>query len=324
MTPPSGLLAFPLTPFTPQDAFDRDVFARHVEQQLEARCEVGGVSTPSAWFVACGTGEYGSLSIQEYRQVVRTAVEVIGGRAPVYAGAGAGAQVAREFAQAAQECGADGLLLLPPYLVGSTPAGLVEHIRYVASATTLPIVVYRRANAILDPAAAVALLDVPNVIGIKDGIGDIDSVSRMVAAIRTSGHARAATFGFLNGLPTAEVSASAYRAIGVDSYSSAVMSFAPDIAIAYYAALVSGDANACDALLEAFYLPLTRLRDRVPGYAVAVVKAGARLAGLPVGSVRPPLVDPSPEHIERLEQIIGQGRKALRGQSLSTMSVTRR
>ncbi|WP_129668455.1 5-dehydro-4-deoxyglucarate dehydratase [Phytoactinopolyspora endophytica] len=309
----SGVLAFPLTPFAPDDTLDRDVLARHLSEQLEARRDVNGSGTasPSAWFVACGTGEFSALSRDEYRDVLRTAVDVVGGQAPVYAGTGGGPRIAREFAGTAEECGADGLLLLPPYLVATTPAGMVNHIRYVASATALPVVVYQRANAMLDPASAVALLDIPNVVGVKDGIGDVDAMSRIVGAVRTSGHPRAAEFGFLNGLPTAELSAPAYQAIGVHSYSSAVLAFAPQIAVAYYEALTTGDAVTRDALLRRFYLPLTELRNRVPGYAVALVKAGARLSGLPVGPVRPPLVEPTAEHIEQLGQIIDQGSAVL-------------
>ncbi|GAA4459732.1 5-dehydro-4-deoxyglucarate dehydratase [Phytohabitans houttuyneae] len=300
-----GLLSFPLTPFTEDGKVNLAVLADHIERQLAAG--------PSGLFVACGTGEFTSLSTQEYRDVVGTVVRVAAGRAPVFAGTGGGPQLARDFAAAAAEAGADGLLLLPPYLVSSTPAGLVEHVRFVAEATGLPITVYQRGNAVLDPAAAVALLDVPTVVGIKDGRGDVSAMLQLVTAIRASGHPRAAEFGFLNGLPTAELSVQAYRAIGVDSYSSAVLCFVPDIATAFYRAVETGDSAATQALLAAFYLPFVALRDLVPGYAVALVKAGARLEGLDVGAVRPPLVDATPEHVERLAATIEAGRAALRG-----------
>ncbi|HEV7897207.1 MAG TPA: 5-dehydro-4-deoxyglucarate dehydratase [Planosporangium sp.] len=299
----TGLLSFPLTPFTADDSVDLDVFAEHVSRQIAAG--------PSGLFVACGTGEYTALSLAEYRDVVATAVRVAAGRVPVFAGAGGGLRQAREFAVAAADSGADGLLLLPPYLVTSTPAGLVRHVRYVAEATPLPIVVYQRDNAVLDPAAAVALLDVPTVTGIKDGRGDVVAMLRLVTAVRASGHPRAAEFGFLNGLPTAELSVQAYQAIGVESYSSAVLCFAPDIATAFYRAVSTGDDAAARALLAAFYLPFVALRDRVPGYAVALVKAGARLSGLKMGPVRPPLVDAAPEHVEQLAAIIERGREVL-------------
>ncbi|MFJ2590284.1 5-dehydro-4-deoxyglucarate dehydratase [Streptomyces sp. NPDC087538] len=300
----SGLLSFPLTPFDDADEVDLDVFASHVEAQIAAG--------PSGLFVACGTGEFPALGLDEYRQVVSTAVKQAAGRLPVFAGAGGGPRIAREFALAAQECGADGLLLLPPYLLTSTPQGLVRHIRYVAEATPLPITVYQRANAVLDPGTAVELLDIPTVAGIKDGCGDVDATLRLVTAVRSSGHPRAADFGFVNGLPTAELSARAYAAIGVESYSSAVHCFAPDIATAFHRALRGDDEEAQRTLLTEFYLPFVALRDRVPGYAVSLVKAGAQLAGLAVGPVRPPLVEATPEHVAQLTTLVDRGRAALR------------
>ncbi|MBT2450772.1 5-dehydro-4-deoxyglucarate dehydratase [Streptomyces sp. ISL-43] len=300
-----GLLSFPLTPFTADDKVDLAVFAAHLEQQIDAG--------PAGLFVACGTGEFTALSQDEYRDVVATAVRVADGRLPVVAGCGGGPRLAREFATLAAECGADGLLLLPPYLVSSTPAGLVEHIRYVAEATALSVTVYQRANAVLDAAAAVALLDIPTVTGVKDGLGDVDAMLRLVTAVRTSGHPRAEEFGFLNGLPTAELSVQAYEAIGVECYSSAVLCFAADIATAFHRAVRAGDKEAVRTLLAAFYLPFVALRDEAPGYAVSLVKAGARLAGLDMGPVRPPLVDVTPQHEQRLADIIARGRAALAG-----------
>jgi 5-dehydro-4-deoxyglucarate dehydratase len=299
----NGLLSFPLTPFTADDKVDLTVYADHVARQIAA--------APAALFVACGTGEFTALSRDEYADVVATAVRVASGRLPVFAGVGGGPQLAREFRQIATDAGADGLLLLPPYLVAAPPAGVVRHVRYVASGCPLPIVVYQRANAVLDPPAALALLDEPAVVGIKDGRGDVDAMLRLVTTVRTSGHPRAAEFGFLNGLPTAELSVQAYEAIGVDSYSSAVLCFAPDIATAFYRAYRAGDRDLVRALLAEFYLPFAALRDLVPGYAVALVKAGARLSGLDVGPVRPPLVDATPEHVDRLAAIIARGRMVL-------------
>ena len=133
------------------------------------------------------------------------------------------------------------------------------------------------------------------------------------------------TFGFLNGLPTAELSVQAYRAIGVPSYSSAVLCFVPDIATAFYRAVATGDDDHARTLLAEFYLPFVALRDRVPGYAVALVKAGARLRGLRwVGSARR-WSTPTPEHVERLAQIIGRAGGAVRplpGQPRCRMRLT--
>jgi 5-dehydro-4-deoxyglucarate dehydratase len=299
-----GLLSFPLTPFTNDGAaVNFEVFVDHLREQVAAG--------PSGLFVACGTGEFTALSLAEHRDIVTTAVETVARKIPVFAGTGGGPQIARDFARAATEAGADGLLLLPPYLVETTPAGLVRHVRFVAEATPLPIVVYQRANAVLNPAAAVELLDIPNVVGIKDGRGDVDAMLRLVTAVRTSGHPRAAEFGFLNGLPTAELSVKAYEAIGVESYSSAVLCFAPQIATRFYRAVREGDDEAMNALLTSFYLPLVALRDRVPGGAVSLVKAGAMLHGLHMGPVRPPLLTASEDDVVALAGIIFEGMTAL-------------
>lgn len=299
-----GLLSFPLTAFTPDGS---GVAVGPLREHLEAQL----AWSPAALFVACGTGEFTALSYDEYRLVVRTAVEAARGTTPIYAGAGGGPQAAREFACIAAESGADGILLLPPYLVEAPMAGLLRYVRHVAAATPLPLVVYQRANAVLDPPTAVALLDEPTVAGIKDGHGDVDLMGRIVTAIRTSGHARAADFDFMNGLPTAELSAVAYRAIGVPAYSSAVATFVPDIAAAFSEAVRAGDQSAVQALVAGFYLPFARLRQTVPGYAVSLVKAGARATGIALGGVRPPLIDPTPEDEAALQEIIVAGRKAL-------------
>lgn len=299
----SGLLAFPLTPFTDTYELNLDVFGDQVEAHLAAGA--------GALFVACGTGEFSSLAPHEVRAVLRRARDVAAGRVPVLVGAGGGPELARAGVTMAEGEGADGVLLLPPYLVSGPPAGLVDHVRYVVRDRDVPVIVYHRSPGVFTPETARTLLDVPNVVGLKDGFGDVDLMTRIVASVRGSGHERAGDFLFLNGLPTAEVSARAYRSIGVLTYSSAVHCFAPDIAHAFHRALGSDDVATTDALLRGFYLPLVALRDETPGFAVSLVKAGARLRGDKVGSVRPPLRDPEPEQVARLEQIIADGHDVL-------------
>src|ERR1041384_3495141 len=101
--PLSGLLSFPLTPFTADDRVNLDVLAEHVAAHVAAK--------PAGGFVACGTGEVTAPSLLEYRDVVAAAVRVVDGRMPVYAGVGGGPRVARDFYRAAAESGADGVLL---------------------------------------------------------------------------------------------------------------------------------------------------------------------------------------------------------------------
>ncbi|MFE0458311.1 5-dehydro-4-deoxyglucarate dehydratase [Kitasatospora sp. NPDC058965] len=294
-----GVLFFPVTPFTPSDTIDLEVFAEHLRAGLDAGA--GGV------FAACGTGEFHALAPEEYEQVVRTAVEVTGGRVPVYAGTGGPLPLARRFAAAAEAAGADGLLVLPPYLVQAPPAGLVAYTEAVAAASDLPLIVYHRGNARFDATSAVEVARLPKVVGLKDGYGDLELLSRMATGVRSALEGTGKAFQFFNGLPTAEATVPAYRGIGVELYSSAVFCFAPEISMAFYQAVTKGDSALVERFQTEFFHPLVALRDLVPGYAVSLVKAAVRQRGLDVGGVRAPLVDPEPQHLERLRRITDAG-----------------
>jgi len=294
-----GVLFFPVTPFTASGQVDKEVLVEHLRRGLEAG--------PGGVFVACGTGEFHALSPAEYGDAVRTTVETVAGRVPVYAGTGGSLPIAQDFARIAQEAGADGLLLLPPYLVGAPAAGLAAYVRQVAEASDLPVIVYNRANARFDAATAAELARHDKVVGFKDGVGDLDQLSRVVVAVNDALAGSDKDFQFFNGMPTAEVTVPAYRGIGVELYSSAVFCFAPEISNAFYRAVEKGDTALVERFQREFFHPLVALRDLVPGYAVALVKAGVRQRGLDVGGVRAPLVDPAPEHLDALKRITDAG-----------------
>jgi 5-dehydro-4-deoxyglucarate dehydratase len=298
-----GVLFFPVTPFTAAGEVDTERLAQHIASGVDAG--------PGGVFAACGTGEFHALDTDEVRTVVRTTVDVVGGRVPVYAGAGGSLAQAKAFARAAAESGADGLLLLPPYLVEMPQAGLVAYTRAVAAVTDLPLIVYNRNNARYTEASAVEVAQIPNVVGFKDGTGEFDRVGRIVRSVYDALAPSGKPFQFFNGLPTAEVSQQAFRAIGVTLYSSATFAFAPDVALAFYQALETGNEPLTEALSRAFFHPLVRLRDKVPGYPVALIKAGVALEGLDAGPVRPPLIDAAPEDVEELRAIIAAGRAVL-------------
>jgi 5-dehydro-4-deoxyglucarate dehydratase len=297
----NGLLFFPITPYGSDGDVDLDALAAHIERGVDAGA--GGV------FAACGTGEFSALDPDEYADVVGVAVQTVAGRVPVFAGAGGPVRTARRFTDLAAAAGGDGVLLLPPYLSEATGPGLEAYVR-AATSQDLPAIVYNRANARFDERSAVAVAALPQIIGFKDGAGDLDLMSRIVRAVRDAG--TNGSFHFFNGMPTAEVTQRAYRAIGVPLYSSAAFAFAPRVALAYYEALERDDQQVIEELDRAFYHPLVRLRLRGgPGYAVSLIKAGVELAGYPSGGVRPPLTEVTPEHREQLEQILAAGLAAV-------------
>ncbi|WP_338775985.1 5-dehydro-4-deoxyglucarate dehydratase [Streptomyces sp. DG1A-41] len=292
-----GVLFFPVTPFAADGSLDEERLAQHIESGVAAGA--GGV------FVACGTGEFHALSADEIERATRVAVRTTAGRVPVLAAAGGPPPVARDQAARVERAGADGILLLPPYLVSAPQQGLVRYVREVTAATALPVVFYQRGTARLTEDTAAEIAALPGVVGLKDGIGDIERMHRVVRAVRAVPGTE--DFQFFNGLPTAEMTAPAYQGIGVELYSSAVFAFAPEIALAFHRALAEGDEALVARLLDEFYGPLVALRDEVPGYAVSLVKAGVTLRGLDVGGVRAPLLDPAPEHVARLAKLLDHG-----------------
>lgn len=288
-----GVLAFPVTPFSRDGAtVDQTAMREHVRRHLDTGA--------AALFVACGTGEFGALAEQEYAEVVATAVAEVAGQVPVVAGVGYGWAQAARFAAIAEAAGVDGLLSMPPYLATGTQAGLVEHVRRVAVSTALPVIVYQRDTMRLSVDSLVEVAALPNVVGLKDGHGDFIELHRMRLALSPD-------FLFFNGSLTAEIQYRPYTSIGMPIYSSAVQSFVPEVAGAFYAATRSGDDAVMDKLITEFYAPLVTIRNRVPGYAISLVKAGSRLRGHDVGPVRAPLVDPSDSDLADLQTVIERG-----------------
>ncbi|MEW2255027.1 5-dehydro-4-deoxyglucarate dehydratase [Streptomyces sp. NPDC047869] len=287
-----GVLSFPLTAFHDDGTLDPDGSRAHVAGRLAAG--------PGAVFPACGTGEFFSLDEEEYRQVVTIAVEEAAGRVPVVAGTGYGWAQAARFARIAEDAGADALLVLPHYLVAAPQEGLAAQLERLAERTRLPIVAYQRGQVAYTVTSLRRVARIPNVIGLKDGHSDLDRLQRLTLAAPGD-------FLFFNGAATAEIQARAYATVGVPAYSSAVHAFAPEIAGAFFTALRDGDHAATGKLLRDFYVPLVELRDRVPGYAVSLVKAAARLRGERVGPVRAPLTDPSPADLAELRTLLAAG-----------------
>jgi len=287
----SGLLSFPVTHFTADNTFDESAYRTHIGWLLD--------HNPAGLFAAGGTGEFFSLTLSEFSHVVRAAVEETAGRVPVLAGCGYGTAMAIEFAKAAEAAGADGILLLPPYLVGAEQAGLIAHAEAVCNATKLGVILYNRDNFVINEDSLEALCNrCPNLIGFKDGYGDIELMTRIFTRMGER-------LTYVGGLPTAETFALPYLEMGVTTYSSAIFNFLPNFANEFYAAVRRRDHQTIYKGLKEFVLPYSTIRNRRKGYAVSIVKAGLKVVGRPAGSVRTPLLDLTPQELEELKALIG-------------------
>ena len=285
----SGLLSFPVTHFDAEGQFAADSYMRHVEW-------LAGYNAP-VLFAAGGTGEFFSLAPNEIPRIVESA-KASAGKTAIVSGCGYGTEMASSIAQDAQSAGADGILLLPHYLIDAPQDGLFHHVKRVCDSVDIGVMVYNRDNAVLQPDTLARLCDAcPNLIGFKDGTGDIGLVRQVAAKMGDR-------LTYLGGMPTAELFAEAYLGAGFSTYSSAVFNFVPGLAVEFYTALRSGDRATCERLLRDFFYPFMDIRNRSKGYAVSAIKAGVRLQGFDAGAVRAPLTDLDAAEMDMLKALI--------------------
>ena len=286
----SGLLSFPLTDFDENNEFDGLSFRKRLDW-LSSFPIIGN-------FIAGGAGEFFSLSETEFVSTINIAVEARRQGQIVIGSSGFGTHKAINYAQEVERAGADGILLLPPYLTEASQQGLLDHIGAVCNSTKLGIIVYNRANCRLNTDTVIRLAERhDNFIAIKDGVGDIEELLRM----KTQAGERIV---FINGMPTAEIYAQAYLGMGVPTYSSAIFNFIPEAAISFYKAVMDQNEENIRNFLTKFLLPYSKLRGRQPGYAISIVKAGARAVGRSAGKVRTPLSDLTNSEYEELQSLI--------------------
>jgi 5-dehydro-4-deoxyglucarate dehydratase len=291
----TGVFGFPVTPFHPDGSLNLPAFRRHVGWMKGT-----GVS---AIFVCAGTGEYFNLALEEFRECVAAAVEEVGGAMPVLTGCGYSTPIAKQFAAAAQSAGADGLLLLPPYLISPEQEGLYRHVREVAESTDLAVILYHRDNALYSVNTVTRLAELPNVVGFKDGNGNLETFARMYLELGDR-------LAYMNGMPTAEMTFPSFYAVGCRGYSSALSNFAPHVTLKFHQAVVSGELETQRQILSRVIEPICRVRDLRKGYAVAYVKAAVNLLGSlgpeGAGPVRAPLVDLPEEHRSQLKKALDE------------------
>jgi len=285
----SGLLSFPVTHFDAEGEFAAESYSRQIEW-------LAGFDAP-VLFAAGGTGEFFSLRLDEIAPIVRAAKESAG-RTAIVSGCGYGTEMAIQIARSAEKAGADGILLLPHYLIDAPQEGLYAHARAICDAVDLGVMIYNRDNAQYHVDTVARLCDdCPNMVGFKDGSGDIGRMRQITAKIGDR-------LTYLGGMPTAELFAEAYLGAGFTTYSSAVFNFVPALANRFYRALRDGNRGSCEEILNNFFYPFMELRSRRKGYAVSAIKAGVRIVGFDAGGVRPPLDDLTEEEEDILRGII--------------------
>ena len=262
---------------------DEEALANMVELQISAG--INGL-------IPCGsTGESATLSHSEHRKVVEIVVATARGRVPVIAGTGSNSTLeAVELTQHAKEAGADGALLISPYYNKPTQEGIVRHYDQVASATTLPLIVYnipgRPASNIL-PNTLARIAEIENVVAVKEASGDLELMSQAIAACRSE-------FTFLSGDDALTLPLMSVGGHGVISTTSNVV---PAEMVSLVQSFNSGDLQGAR---EMHYRLLPLIEAMFSETNPIPVKAAQALRGLCEEEIRLPLLPISSDNRERL------------------------
>lgn len=287
---PTGILGFPVAPMDANDKIDEKALETNIQFLIDEGL--------SSIFIGCGAGEFHALGRGEYEKKVEIALSVVKGKVPVYTGVGGNISHAVECAQVSEKLGADGYLILPPYLIEPEQEGLFEYLSTIVGSTGLNAVVYQRDNCVLTLETLKRLVEYPQVVGLKDGLGNMELNIELTQTLGDR-------LEFMNGMPMAEVTMPAYVNLGFKSYSSAISNYIPHISAMFYDALLNQNKALLHELYQEVILPINRIRRQRKGYAVSLIKAGMEIVGLPVGTkVRAPIVPVEKDHYQQLEQII--------------------
>ncbi len=249
-------------------------------------------------FVLGTTGEFFALDDYEKQAIMATAVEQVRRRVPVYAGTGAEStrEVIRLNRLAEQE-GVDGVSVITPYYILPTQAEMIDHYRRIAEQTRLPVLLYSNPATCgglkLEPETVARLAEIPNIVGIKDSSGDLQSLMEMLRLVPPS-------FVVLQGRDTLIEPALRYGAKGAIPVSSNV---AAEYCVGVYESFRKGDYAAAQAYqwkLSPVRLALTMAT--APGG----IKAALDVLGRSVGPSRSPLSPLPADKRAKLRQILEQ------------------
>ena len=165
-----------VTPFQKDLSVDEETLRLLIRRQIAA-----GIN----FLVPCGTtGESPTLSHEEHLRVVAITLEEAKGKVPVLAGAGGyDTRAVIEMARAIERMGADGILSVTPYYNKPTQEGLYHHYKAIASAISLPIILYNvppRTNVNINPETVRQLSEIENIIGVKEASGSIAQITQVI------------------------------------------------------------------------------------------------------------------------------------------------
>ena len=284
-----GIVVPIVTPMNEDESINTDELRRQVERQIAAG--IHGI------FPFGTNGEGYILTGAEKELVLKTVVEQVAGRVPVYAGTGCiSTRETIEQCKMAEAAGADVLSVITPSFAKASQHELVAHYEVVAAAVpNMPIVLYnipmRTGNAI-EPKTVARLAQVENIVGAKDSSGDWDNLKTYIDLTAGTG------FSVLSGNDALILRALEAGATGAIAGCANVY---PANMVGIYENWAAGDMAAARACQDA----VAPLRGCFKyGNPNTVVKTAVNLLGYPVGKCRAPFNYLPEEGIEALKAVL--------------------
>ena len=309
----AGLLSFPVTHFTPDGAFNEQSYRQHLSWLLSYN--------PAGLFAAGGTGEFFSLTLDEFSAVVKAAVEETAGQRPrprrlrIRHRHGHPVRPGRRSRRSRRPPAPPALPRQLRRRQASSPTSKPSANPPNSASSSTTATTPSSTTARPRPASATRC---PNLIGFKDGVGDLELMTRIYARLGDR-------LTYVGGLPTAETFALPYLEMGVTTYSSAIFNFLPNFAHGLLRRRPPPrPRRRLRQSLRDFVLPYIAIRDRRKGYAVSIVKAGMTASvGHDCGPVRTPLIDLTPDELASLKSLIGAGAHGRRPRNPALASAAR-
>lgn len=276
----NGSIVALITPMNSDGSVDYSSLEKLVEYHIEQGTDA---------IVAVGTtGESATLPLSEHIEVVAHTVKFAAGRVPVIGGNGANATAeAVELTKAQSKLGVAAMLGVTPYYNKPTPKGLVAHYKAVAAATDIPQILYNvpgRTSVDMLPETVAQLVEVPNIIGVKEATGDVSRVARLRELC-------GADFKLYSG---DDATAREFLTLGGDGVISVANNIVPKQFKAMCAAALNGDkagALATEAEIKDLFSVLFCEANPIP-----VKWAAHRMGLISNGHIRLPLTELSPEY----------------------------
>jgi 5-dehydro-4-deoxyglucarate dehydratase len=283
-----GCIGFPVTPFNAHDVLDENALRNNTAFLMD---------TDLTALAFCGSnGEMPSVRLDEYETIASIAGEMLGRRKGLIMGVGQTLHTASSMARIARKAGAEAILLVSPYSNDMSEQGLADYYRRVAGAAEIPVFLYQtKWSGVLPLTLLDRLTDVENICMVKDENGDLGHYLNVRGKFGDR-------FYWVNGM--AEPFVPSYWKLGVQTYTSGLACFMPQITLKVGQAARAEDWAEVNRLLDEVVVPLYAIRNRRPGYKCSMIKTAMELCGLPGGRVRAPLIEMTPEDRADLDALL--------------------